>query len=171
MISSSFDAIQILRGQITMSRMTRRDFTKLVTSVAAIGLFASKGSAEIVLPAITAYRNPGCGCCEKWADSLKRAGFVITMDDDPALATRKVKAGVPSVLSGCHTAFMGNYVIEGHVPVADIRRLLEEQPAALGLAVPGMPAESTGMEMGGAPEKYDVMLFAIDGTSHVYTSY
>lgn len=154
-----------------MRKLTRRDLSKLIGSAATIGVLVPDANAATALPAIKAYRNPGCGCCEKWAESLKQAGFDITMEDDADLATRKTKAGVPSDLSGCHTAFMGNYIIEGHVPVADIKRLLEEQPAALGLAVPGMPAESTGMEMGGTAVKYDVMLFAKDGTSHVYASH
>jgi hypothetical protein len=154
-----------------MRNLSRRDLSKLIGSVVATSVLAPHANAAMALPAIKAYRNPGCGCCEKWAESLKQAGFDVTMEDDEDVATRKTKAGVPADLSGCHTAFMGNYIIEGHVPVVDIQRLLNEQPAVLGLAVPGMPAESTGMEMGGTADKYKVMAFAKDGTSYAYSSY
>lgn len=132
--------------------------------------FAQRANAAS-LPAIAAYRNPGCGCCEKWAELLKQAGFPVTMEDDPALDERRAKLGVPAELAGCHTAVMGEYIIEGHVPPEDILSFLESKPAARGLAVPGMPMESPGMETGGPAEKYDVMLFMADGTSKVYASH
>jgi hypothetical protein len=124
-----------------------------------------------VLPEITAYRTPGCGCCEKWAAELQAAGFRVAMNDDPDLDARRAKAGVPPQLAGCHTAFLGEYVIEGHVPAADIIRLLDEKPQALGLAVPGMPMGSPGMEMDGAKDAFDVMLFTRDGRPLVYASH
>ena len=123
------------------------------------------------LPQISAYRNPGCSCCEKWAKLLTQAGFTVTMEDDPALDERRAKLGVPAKLAGCHTAVMGEYIIEGHVPPEDILSFLERKPAARGLAVPGMPMESPGMETGGTAEKYDVMLFMTDGTSQIYASH
>lgn len=122
-------------------------------------------------PPIKAYRNPGCGCCEKWAAQLKQAGFDITMEDDPNLEARRVAAGVPADIAGCHTAFMGDAIIEGHVPVEDIKRFLAEKPDARGLAVPGMPAESPGMENGGIADSFSVFLFKADGTSKIYSSY
>jgi hypothetical protein len=124
-----------------------------------------------IYSSIGAHRNPVCGCCEKWAGQLKDAGFNITMEDDPDLASRKKAAGVPDDLSDCHTAFMGDYIIEGHVPVADIKRLIAEKPVARGLAVPGMPAESPGMENGGEPESFTVILFKADGSKLAYAQY
>lgn len=122
-------------------------------------------------PAVTAYRDPGCGCCEKWSKQMKAAGFNITMEDDENLASRKAKLGVPNQVSGCHTALIGDYVFEGHVPPDDIILFLAEKPDALGLAVPGMPMGSPGMEMGDHKEAYDVLTMAKDGTWKVYASH
>ena len=99
---------------------------------------------------------------------MKGAGFNITMDDDPNLADRKSKLGVPEDLAGCHTALIGSYVIEGHVPPEDIMRFLAGKPSSMGLAVPGMPAESPGMEMGGTSQPFDVIEFGRDGLRKVY---
>lgn len=121
--------------------------------------------------ALTAYRNPGCGCCEKWAALLRAKGFVVDLIDDPDLDARRSSAGVPAPLAGCHTAIMGDYVIEGHVPAEDIERFLAEKPEARGLAVAGMPLGSPGMEMNGEKEPYDVMLFTADGKWKVFASH
>lgn len=120
---------------------------------------------------MTAYRNPGCGCCGAWAKSLEPGGIAVTMIDDADLAGRRAKAGVPEQLAGCHTGFIDGYVIEGHVPLREILKLLEEKPASLGLAVAGMPMGSPGMDFGPDKEPYDVMLFAADGTSRVFAHY
>ena len=126
--------------------------------------------AGAALPALVAYRNPGCGCCENWAKLMEAAGFKTTMLDDPDLAARRTSLGLPESLAGCHLAQIGPYVIEGHVPADDLLRLLRERPAAKGLAVPGMPSGSPGME-GGEVEKYDVLIFQADGSSEVYSSH
>lgn len=120
---------------------------------------------------LTVYRNPGCGCCEKWAANLRASGFQVDLIDDPDLSARRAKAGVPAQLAGCHTGLMGDYVIEGHVPAEDIARFLKEKPRALGLAVGGMPLGSPGMEMNGEKEPYDVMLFTADGKWRVFASH
>lgn len=125
---------------------------------------ASAGS----YPAILAYRNAGCGCCEKWAEHLEENGFQVTMQDDPELNKRRTEAGVPSEIAGCHTAFVGDYVIEGHVPANDIIRLLAENPRVRGLAVPGMPIGSPGMESGNRQDAYSVLAFEADGTWSVF---
>jgi hypothetical protein len=150
--------------------LSRRNALRIVPALALVSVMPRFAQAAVI-PEIIAYRNPGCGCCEKWAAGLQAAGFRITMTDDPDLDARRAKAGVPQQLAGCHTAFMGSYVIEGHVPAADIIRLLEEKPEALGLAVPGMPMGSPGMEMDGAKDAFDVMLFTRDGKSRVYASH
>ena len=121
------------------------------------------------LPVIRAFRNPGCGCCEKWAEHLKAAGFEVTMADDVDLAGRRRSLGVPDSLAGCHLAEAGPYIIEGHVPAQDIIQLLKEKPDALGLSVPGMPVGSPGMEADGESESYAVLLFSKDGSSKVYS--
>jgi len=119
-------------------------------------------------PPVAAYRNPGCGCCEKWAESLRQAGFTVTMEDDASLDERRAKLGVPANLAGCHSATIGDYVIEGHVPAEDIVTFLEKKPEARGLAVPGMPVGSPGMESSEPAESYDVFIFTADGKSEVY---
>jgi hypothetical protein len=120
--------------------------------------WSTLAGAEVVKPKITAYRNPGCGCCGLWADGLRKAGFKVEMVDDPDLDARRTTLGVPKELAGCHTAVMGKQVIEGHVPAEDIIQLLTAHSDALGLAVAGMPVGSPGMEMGVTRDAYDVIL-------------
>jgi hypothetical protein len=151
--------------------MPRRTFLQVFTTATTSALFSRSGVAANVLPTVVAYRNPGCGCCEKWTGHMKTAGFEIVMEDDADLATRKTKLGVPEKLAGCHTALIGNYVIEGHVPPDDIIRFLAEKPDALGLAVAGMPIGSPGMEMGESREPFDVIMFKADGSSESYAKH
>ena len=120
-----------------------------------------------ILPPVTAYRNPGCSCCEGWAERMKQAGFTVSMSDDPDLSARRSKLGIPADLAGCHMPFVGKYVIEGHVPPEDIARLLSDKDDVVGLSVPGMPMGSPGME-GGTSEPYEVLAFSIDGNRKVY---
>ena len=145
--------------------MRRRTF--LGIAVAAT-LVATKVAAAV--PSIEVYKSPTCGCCGKWAEHLRKDGFVVNIHDIPDVDAFRAKAGVPAALAACHTALVGIYVVEGHVPAADIRKLLTEQPKALGLAVPGMPAISPGMDAAHGPA-YDVMLFQADGTTRVYHAY
>lgn len=116
-------------------------------------------------------RNPGCGCCEAWTEQMRASGrFIVTSADDPDLAAFKSARGVPSDLASCHTAIVGNYVVEGHVPLADIVRLLDERPAVAGIAVGGMPMGSPGMEQpGGGNEAYDVVAFTSGGQRSVFS--
>ncbi len=107
---------------------------------------------------ITVWKDPNCGCCGSWVEHLRRNGFVATVIESKDFQTIKLQRGVPPELASCHTAEIAGYTIEGHVPARAILRLLSEKPAARGLAVPGMPIGSPGME-GGTPEAYDVVLF------------
>jgi hypothetical protein len=115
-------------------------------------------------PSLDVFKDPNCGCCTGWVAHLRRNGFLAHVTDTAEMAAIKLRLGVPDALASCHTAQLGNYVIEGHVPAHAIKRLLAEKPDALGLAVPGMPIGSPGME-GGAPETYDVILFGNGGQS------
>jgi hypothetical protein len=152
--------------------INRRTSLFSLVAIAASGLVPSVGlAAGDALPTVKAYRNPGCGCCEKWAGLMKEAGFAITMEDDNDLAGRKEKLGVPAELSGCHTALIADYIIEGHVPPKDILRLLAEKPDARGLAVPGMPVGSPGMEAAGDADVYDVIQFDRKGSQRVFARY
>jgi hypothetical protein len=143
----------------------------LLLGIAAMATGLVRTSAPAMAQAAVAYRNPGCGCCEKWAELMTEAGISITMEDDPDLASRKRKLAIPEHLDGCHTALIGGYIIEGHVPPLDVMRLLLEKPDIAGIAVPGMPMGSPGMEMGDAKEPFDVVAFKSDGTTTIFASH
>jgi hypothetical protein len=113
-------------------------------------------------PLVTVHKDPDCGCCSGWVQHLQKAGFPTKVLDAKDLYAVKTRLGVPDDLAACHTAEVAGYVIEGHVPAVALKRLLAEKPDAAGLAVPGMPVGSPGME--GAPvEKYEVVLFGPSG--------
>ncbi len=137
--------------------ITRRSLIA-VGALAGLGMLNS-ARAE-ALPAAIVHKDPNCGCCAAWVDHLRAAGFSVTVDERPAMWGIKQRLGIPSQLASCHTAEIGGYIIEGHVPASAIIRLLKEKPAGKGLAVPGMPIGSPGMEVEGRePEAYDVILF------------
>jgi hypothetical protein len=135
-------------------------------TVAAL-LVATSVSAQ---QTITVYKSEGCGCCEKWVEHLQKNGFTVKAHNVPDLAAYRAKSGIPESLAACHTARVGAYAIEGHVSAREIKRLLAERPKAKGLAVPGMPAGSPGMESD-RPEPYDVLLVKPDGTTAVFQGY
>jgi hypothetical protein len=148
--------------------MKRRDF---VTLVAAAGAFAGVAARATAQPAVEVFKNPSCGCCEAWGEHLRRAGFQvkITVVEDTAPIRRR--HGIPDSLGSCHTGVLAGYALEGHVPADAIRRLLADRPVAAGLAVPGMPMGSPGMEAGGRKDPFDVLLVDQSGRSRVYASY
>ena len=111
-------------------------------------------------PTMLVHKDPGCGCCEEWVEHVRGAGFTLAVMETDDLRAIKARRRVPPTLASCHTAEIDGYVIEGHVPAAEIVRLLAERPHAIGLAVPDMPIGSPGMEVAGVePETYDVVLF------------
>ena len=114
-----------------------------------------------------------CGCCSQWVNHAKEAGFTVKTIDTDDLAAVKRNMSVPARLQSCHTVLVGSYVIEGHVPAADVKRLLTEKPKVRGLAVPGMPVGSPGMEQGSPAnyDRYDVISFTTDGTQAVFASH
>lgn len=121
---------------------------------------------------LTVYKDPSCGCCTKWVTHLRENGFAPVARDRTDMDALKDSLGVPSALRSCHTAVAGKYVIEGHVPAADVKRLLARAPKrVLGLAVPGMPRGSPGMEMPGRSDRYDVLAFSAEGTSQVFATH
>ncbi|MCA8928979.1 MAG: DUF411 domain-containing protein [Alphaproteobacteria bacterium] len=117
------------------------------------------------------FKSPWCGCCTKWVDHMRAAGFAVQVTPMEDLSPAKTHFGVAPDLEACHTAVVDGYVIEGHVPAADVQRLLSERPKAAGLAVPGMPAGSPGMEQGGASDPYTVVLFDRAGGRTAYATY
>lgn len=115
------------------------------------------------------YKSPACGCCSGWVEHLRANGFNVQTHDLSDVTPHKIRLGVPPRLGSCHTALIDGYVIEGHVPAQDIKRLLEERPDIAGLAVPGMPSGSPGMS--GPPQRYDVMSFEKNGDFKVYAQH
>lgn len=115
-------------------------------------------------PLVQVYKSPSCQCCARWVEHLEVSGFQVEVENQQNMGVIKQRLGVPNGLGSCHTAVVGDYVIEGHVPATDIQRLLREQPDARGLTVPGMPIGSPGMEQGSRQDPYDVLLFTDNDT-------
>ena len=144
-----------------MAEMSRRSFI-ILSSFSAIVPF----SGQIVSPAhaspsvMEVFKSPYCGCCRVWVDHMRKAGFRVKVTNLDDLEPLKTRFGVSGDLQSCHTGIVEKYVIEGHVPAVDVLRLLKERPAATGLAVPGMPVGSPGMEQGGRKDPYQVILFS-----------
>jgi hypothetical protein len=136
--------------------------------VLAVLLLASCRSADPGL--VTVYKTPTCGCCGKWVEHLEADGFAVETIELENIGQIKLENGIPAELSSCHTALVDGYVIEGHVPAEDVKRLLAERPDIAGLAVPAMPIGSPGME-GPNPEPYEVIAFTEDGNAHTYASH
>lgn len=122
-------------------------------------------------PEITVYKNASCGCCGNWITHLKDEGFQVEAHDVADVTPYKKKYGVPYEMGSCHTALVEGYVIEGHVPASDIRRLIKERPDIRGLSAPGMPIGSPGMEQGNKKDSFDVIAIGKDGSTSVYSSY
>lgn len=149
--------------------MQRRSFLHAAALACALPGFAFAKTAQ---PVIEVYKSATCGCCTQWIDHLRANGFKVNAQNVPNTAAYRAKLGVPQSLGSCHTGTTGGYALEGHVPAADIKRLLAEKPKAAGLAVPGMPMGSPGMEMPGErADAYDVLLFQADGKTTVYQHY
>ncbi len=151
--------------------MERREFVGTMLGAGALAavapraLRAEMGSAPI---AMTVYKSPTCGCCKEWIKHMEANGFTAKVVDMDDLASIKKNAGVPDQLQSCHTALIGAYVAEGHVPADLVKKMLAEKPAILGLAVAGMVAGSPGMEQGSTKLPYDVIAFAKGGKTSVY---
>ena len=146
--------------------MNRKSFLKAM--LVAPAAFAARLRAAG--PLVSVYKTPTCGCCGLWVAHMRSNGFELKVQDVEDTTPYRARYGVPEKLQSCHTAVVDGYSIEGHVPAADIRRMLKERPQARGLAVPGMVAGSPGME-GSVSQPYSVLLFTADGKSSVYQSY
>lgn len=138
---------------------TRRSALLVAVWTAVLARTRSRAAEEQM---ITVHKDPSCGCCSGWVRHLQQAGFLVKTIETADLEPVKTRLGVPVELAACHTAQIGGYVIEGHVPVVALRRLLNDKPSAAGLAVPGMPIGAPGMD-GGSPEPYEVVLFGPAG--------
>jgi hypothetical protein len=146
---------------------TRRNVLLALLGTAAAGLprplFGSQSST-----AIEVWKTPTCGCCRLWVDHMQANGFRPTVHDVPDVSPMKRKLGVPAALESCHTAVVGGFAVEGHVPADVVRTMLKQRPAIAGIAVPGMPMGSPGMEQGPRKDPYNVVAFDKAGRTSIY---
>ncbi|MEY5099900.1 MAG: hypothetical protein RJA36_2619 [Pseudomonadota bacterium] len=145
----------------------------LLLGLLALGSSSFAMAAPAALPALQVWKDPDCGCCKDWIAQLERNGFAVSVIEQGNSAAR-ARLGMPQQYGSCHTALVQGYVIEGHVPAADIRRLLRDRPQALGLAVPGMPVGAPGMDgpaYGGRHDPYRVLLIRKDGSAQEFSTY
>ena len=155
-----------------MNMMNRRFLLRTLASLAAAAALTPSLMAQ-TRPKVEVWKDPDCGCCKDWVSHLEANGFQVSVHDS-GNAEARTRLGVPDKLGSCHTAQVGGYALEGHVPARDIKRLLKERPKAVGLVVPGMPVGSPGMdgpEYKGRKDPYDVLLIQANGSSKVYQSY
>ena len=151
--------------------MQRRFFIR--TLVTAATTSALPVWAQTAKPQLEVWKDPNCGCCKDWIDHMQSNGFAVKTYET-GNNTARARLGLPQKLGSCHTAVVSGYVVEGHVPASDVKRLLKERPKALGLAVPGMPVGSPGMdgpEYKGRKDPYDVLLVQADGSTRVFSHY
>ena len=151
--------------------MKRRQF--LAGTAGTLALAGSSGLPVLasMLPVVQVFNNPNCGCCSAWVTHLKQSGFTVKVTEVNDTAVARRQHGMPDKYGSCHTATVAGYVIEGHVPAKDIKRLLTSRITALGLAVPGMPVGSPGMEVGAQQDAYQVLLIDKHGRDRVFASY
>ena len=164
--------------QITKNTATRRHALHLLAAAAGMATLPALANKATAKTAMEVWKDPNCGCCKDWIVLMEKAGFEVKVHDVGNSAVR-AKLGLPQRLGSCHTALVGGYLIEGHVPAADVHKLLKEKPKALGITVPGMPIGSPGMdgpEYNGRKDPYDVLLVTknlmnSDVSTRVFTSY
>lgn len=156
---------------------TRRHALHLLAAAAGLATLPALAASPAKIP-MEVWKDPNCGCCKDWIVRMEQAGFAVTVHDSGNSAVR-AKLGLPVQYGSCHTALVGGYLVEGHVPAADVHKLLKDKPKALGITVPGMPIGSPGMdgpEYGGRKDPYDVLLvtkqlMGSKVSTRVYTSY
>ncbi|MES2226798.1 MAG: DUF411 domain-containing protein [Pseudomonadota bacterium] len=149
--------------------MKRRHF--LTTLAASAAVTALPALAATALPLVEVFKSSTCGCCGAWVDHLKAAGFPVKVTEVGDTTVTRKRYGLPDKFGSCHTGVVNGYVVEGHVPADDVKRMLAAKPAAIGLAVPGMPPGSPGMEVGNRKDPYDVFLIDKSGRETVFAHY
>jgi hypothetical protein len=138
---------------------------------AAVPAFSIPAFAAPTLPEVEVFRSPSCGCCGAWVEHIKAAGFSVKVTQVTDTTAARKRLGMPDTYGSCHTATVGGYLLEGHVPASEVKRLLAAKPNAVGLAVPGMPPSSPGMDVPGRKDRYDVLLVTKQGGHSVFASY
>ena len=147
--------------------MNRRSIFSAIAAFPLLQALPARSAASKV----HVYKNPSCGCCTAWVEHLKAAGFGVDVTETEDTASVRKRYGMPERLAGCHIGVVDGYVLEGHVPAAEVKRLLAANPRAVGLAVPGMPVGSPGMEYGDRKDPYKVLLVDRKGQETVFASY
>ena len=139
----------------------------------SLGLVVAQQKPVSSRTPIVVYKTPTCGCCAMWVEHMRQNGFQPEVHDVSAAQVRAISkaAGLADEGASCHTSKVGNYIVEGHVPASDVHRMLKEKPAISGIAAPGMPIGSPGMEMGGRTQRYDVVSFTKDGKTAVFATH
>lgn len=152
--------------------MNRRHLFKRAGALAALSAVpALPAFAASPAPEVQVFKSPTCGCCGSWVEHMRAAGFKVKVTEVDDTAAARKRLGLPERYGSCHTATVGGYVIEGHVPAAEVKRLLASKPKAIGLAVPGMPPSAPGMDVPGRKDPYQVLLIDTSGQSTVYANY
>ena len=146
--------------------MTIRRPILIAFATAAAFVASAANAAQLIV-----HKSPYCGCCAKWIEHVEKHGFTVKVVETEDMAAVKKRLGVPDQLASCHTTVAGGYFIEGHVPAADIKRLLAQKPKAAGIAVPGMPAGSPGMDAGGQRQPYATLLVSKAGKPSLYVQH
>lgn len=152
----------------------RVQYVRRISSAATAGFLCllsygcSTPVAESALGTVVVYKTPTCGCCEKWVGHIRQAGFTVDARNIEDTSAERAKAGVPLELASCHTGVVGGYAVEGHVPADVVKRMLKERPKIAGIAAPGMPVGSPGMEQPGSNQAYNVIVFDKSGKTSVY---
>ena len=174
---SNTNAKRTPKGGAPAPRITRRRWIGIALGGASIALVGARwwGTRKPAVfsgeqTPITVYSSPSCGCCHAWIDHMKDNGFDVTVQSLSDVTPMKRKLHVPNPLWSCHTGMVAGYVVEGHVPAEVVRKLIAERPSVIGVAVPGMPAGSPGME-GLTRDRYDVVAFSAAGEQSVYASF
>ena len=140
-----------------------------ILALAAAAILATTPAAPAPGDEMVVYKDPNCGCCEKWIEHVESAGFEVAVRNRSSLADIKARYGITAALMSCHTAVIDGYAVEGHVPADVIQRLLRERPAVTGIAVPGMPGGAPGME-GAIRERYNILTFDRSGVTRIYAT-
>jgi hypothetical protein len=149
-----------------VSLIARRNALRITV---AIPVLIAGGAKASQLPTVVVWKDPSCGCCGRWISHIRQSGFEVSLSETSGMPAIKAGLGVPKALQSCHTATVGGYVIEGHVPADDIIRLIKERPPVKGLAVPGMPQSAPGMDQPG--QRYTVLKFGDIGGNGVFAEH
>jgi len=143
-----------------------------LSATVAFAAWMGAGTGTVTAaPVVEVYKSPTCGCCKDWVSHMRENGFEVNVHNTNDVAPIKREAGIPQRLSSCHTAMVDGYVVEGHVPAADVKRMLAERPTITGISAPGMPVGSPGMEMGDRKDPYSVVTFDESGKITLFSSH